>query len=188
MIRTRFAPFALALALLTGIVVVPAAAAAAPMAPHAAAPNNSLDLPINLAGTLPGGVPGAFNGVLSITKFALKAGAVIAKGVLNGDVTQTVGGVTTTVGHLTNFKVNLPLLDPPGAACDILHLTLGPLHLNLLGLVVDLSVVHLDITGVTGPGNLLGNLLCAVTGLLDQGLTGILHNLLGVINKLIKQL
>ena len=53
------------------------------------------------------------------------------------------------------------------AVCQILNLVIGPLHLNLLGLVVDLNQVHLVITAVPGAGNLLGNLLCAVAGLLD---------------------
>jgi hypothetical protein len=55
------------------------------------------------------------------------------------------------------------------ATCPILNLTLGPLHLNLLGLVVNLNTVHLTITAVSGPGNLLGNLLCAIANLLNGG-------------------
>jgi hypothetical protein len=53
------------------------------------------------------------------------------------------------------------------ATCQILNLLLGPLDLNVLGLRVQLNQVDLDITGETGPGNLLGNLLCGVAGLLD---------------------
>jgi hypothetical protein len=53
------------------------------------------------------------------------------------------------------------------ASCPILHLVLGPLNLNLLGLVVHLNRVVLNITARSGPGNLLGNLLCAVAHLLD---------------------
>ena len=45
---------------------------------------------------------------------------------------------------------------------------LGPLHLDLLGLVIDLNQVILNITAEPGPGNLLGNLLCAIVGLLDN--------------------
>ena len=41
-------------------------------------------------------------------------------------------------------------------------------ELDLLGLVVNLNQVHLTITAEQGPGNLLGNLLCAIAGLLDQ--------------------
>lgn len=68
--------------------------------------------------------------------------------------------------------------------CQVLKLVLGPLHLDLLGLVVDLNQVHLVITAVPGPGNLLGNLLCAVAGLLDNtgnplgGITALLNNIL----------
>jgi hypothetical protein len=42
--------------------------------------------------------------------------------------------------------------------CAVLHLILGPLHLDLLGLVVDLNKIVLDLTAV--PGTLLGNIFC----------------------------
>ncbi len=76
----------------------------------------------------------------------------------------------------------VPITDPPG--CHVLGLTLGPLHLDLLGLVVDLNQVNLNITAQPGPGNLLGNLLCAVTNLLNNtgGLGAALTNLLNTIN------
>ena len=52
-------------------------------------------------------------------------------------------------------------------ACSILFLDLGPIFLDVLGLEVDLSRLLLDVSAVPGAGNLLGNLLCAVVGLLD---------------------
>ncbi len=75
------------------------------------------------------------------------------------------------------------------ATCEILDLTLGPLDLNLLGLVVHLDTVHLEITAEQGPGNLLGNLLCAVAGLLDGGLSlnlvaDLLNAIIGVLEEL----
>jgi hypothetical protein len=75
---------------------------------------------------------------------------------------------------------------PAQAACPVLDLVLGPLDLNLLGLRVQLNQVNLDITAVPGAGNLLGNLLCAVLGLLDglnlnALLAGLLANLLNAI-------
>jgi hypothetical protein len=72
------------------------------------------------------------------------------------------------------------------AICPILHLDLGPLTLDLLGLNIDLSRVILDITAVSGAGNLLGNLLCAVTGLLDNptGLAALLNQILDILNGL----
>jgi hypothetical protein len=63
---------------------------------------------------------------------------------------------------------------------------LGPLDLNLLGLMVHLNQVVLDITAVPGAGNLLGNLLCAVAGLLDQG--GPLQGLINLLNQILGQL
>jgi hypothetical protein len=63
--------------------------------------------------------------------------------------------------------------------CRILDLDLGPLDLDLLGLRVQLNRIELDIFAEPGPGNLLGNLLCAVAGLLDGvDLSGILGDLL----------
>ena len=50
--------------------------------------------------------------------------------------------------------------------------------------------MHLNITAVPGAGELLGNLLCAVAGLLDSGqlgnlgtvLTNLLNAILGILN------
>ena len=102
--------------------------------------------------------------------------------------TATVGGVVTQITQtFTNVALGLPGGGggQGGGGGTVLTLDLGPLNLDLLGLVVDLAPVHLDITAQPGPGNLLGNLLCAVTHLLDLGsLTGIL-NLLNQINAIL---
>jgi hypothetical protein len=74
--------------------------------------------------------------------------------------------------------------------CQILHLDRGPLDLDLLGLQVHLNEVVLDITAQQAPGNLLGNLLCAVAHLLDNtgspttGLAALLNRILGILNNL----
>ena len=46
--------------------------------------------------------------------------------------------------------------------CPILDLVLGPLHLDLLGLIVDLNQVHLQITAAPNEGP-LGALLCSLS-------------------------
>lgn len=72
------------------------------------------------------------------------------------------------------------------AQCEILHLVLGPLDIDLLGLQISLSRVVLDIVAVAGAGNLLGNLLCAVAGLLDGGpLAGLLDQLRTLLNRIL---
>ena len=64
-------------------------------------------------------------------------------------------------------------------ARPILHLDLGPLDLDLLGLRVQLDPVVLNIDAIPGQGNLLGNLLTAVAALLDGvALGAILQDLL----------
>ena len=91
-------------------------------------------------------------------------------------VTTTLEGARGSVPHTK--KMNLQVQDVTSgtaasgvtaASCDILNLVLGPLDLNILGLEVHLDQVVLDIVATTGAGNLLGNLLCAVAGLLDGG-------------------
>jgi hypothetical protein len=60
---------------------------------------------------------------------------------------------------------------------------------DVLGLVVDLSAINLNISAVSGPGALLGNLLCALVGLLDDfALSSGLYNLLQSILDLIEQI
>jgi hypothetical protein len=48
-----------------------------------------------------------------------------------------------------------------GPTCPVLNLVLGPLHLTLLGLVVDLNQVHLTITAEPA-GGVLGSLFCGL--------------------------
>jgi hypothetical protein len=97
--------------------------------------------------------------------------------------TTTISGrFTDTLGNVTNFTTNL--LGAAGT-CTILHLDLGPLDLNVLGLMVHLDEVVLDISAQAGSGNLLGNLLCAVAHLLDSGpLNTILADLTDLLNQI----
>jgi hypothetical protein len=122
---------------------------------------------------------GTFVGTFTPTDFSSQGGVLTVVGDLVGNFT-TVGGQVIPIDQESTTTVTSALANQ---ACDILNLDLGPLHLDVLGLVVDLSDVQLDITAEPGPGNLLGNLLCAVAGLLDQnggGLGNLLNRLLGL--------
>jgi hypothetical protein len=155
--KTRAAAVILALALL-----VPAAA-------HAAPP-----LSIPITGTTAGG---AFSGVFTLTSFAVRDGQVVALGTVSGVVTNAAGVVGSALATIA-----LPV-SVGATTCEILHLDLGPISIDLLGLQVDLSRVVLDITAQAGAGNLLGNLLCAVAGLLDNpsGLARLLNQILAAL-------
>jgi len=141
-----------------------------------------------------------FAGKYRVTKFVTRNGHLKAVGHLSGTLTKK-SGATKAISERVRMPVNmsatraanttsaLPTTSSTAStsavSCDVLHLVLGPLDLDLLGLVVHLDKVVLDITAVPGAGALLGNLLCAVVGLLDGtgigGLSGILTNLLNAI-------
>ena len=141
-----------------------------------------------------------FAGKYKVIKFVDRNGHLKAVGRLSGTLTKKSGATKDFAGRVrmpvnmsatraANATSALPTTSSTAStsavSCDVLHLVLGPLDLDLLGLVVHLDKVVLDITAVPGAGALLGNLLCAVVGLLDGtgigGLSGILTNLLNAI-------
>lgn len=164
-----FAAAVAALALLAGFASTTTATAAPP--------TTAVSIPIS-----PAQSGGVLSGVFQITSFTVNsAGQLVANGVFTG--TATIGGVTQTITSTASVIVSPA---QTGGSCRILDLTLGPLHLDLLGLVIDLNQVHLTITAERGPGNLLGNLLCAITGLLDGGANPTaIQQLLNLLNQLL---
>jgi len=175
-LRKRLVSTATATVLAGGLALVPAAmaASAAPAAaasPVAAAAAQPAATTLPVTGTLPDG--SAFTGALSNLTTSVVNGVVQLSGTITGTGLPAAG--TPFTAPIQDLQVT--------NGCSILTLDLGPLHLDLLGLVIDLAPVHLDITAVPGAGNLLGNLLCAVAGLLDHnspvgGLAALLNRLL----------
>ena len=154
-------------------------AGAAPSAPAAAAPVPALATPIT--GTADNG---SFAGTFTPSKFSAQNGNLLATGVLTGTVSDLSGATVGTVTRTVSMPVAVA-----AATCQVLNLVLGPLHLDLLGLVIDLNQVHLLITAVQAPGNLLGNLLCEITHLLDGtptagGLAALLNAILALLGQL----
>lgn len=64
---------------------------------------------------------------------------------------------------VSGFTTNVSSVTGPNRICEILDLTLGPLDLNLLGLLVHLDQLRLHITA-DSDGGILGQLLCSVAG------------------------
>lgn len=117
-----------------------------------------------------------FKGSYGIYRFVVKDGKVWSVGTLSGRLKGR---------HVTRGNVMMPatLKDDSttgtaqaAASCTVLHLVLGPINLNLLGLHVTLGglgpngqanqPIVLDITAVQGQG-LLGDLLCGLTNSLS---------------------
>lgn len=188
-LKVRLAGLGLVAAMLLAFVIVPAANAAPATPAHPTArPTVTMSGPIAPTPAKYNGVAGTFMGTAQVTHIDAVGKQLVASGVVNGTFTST-----STDGTVTHTFSNLPFsgvpLDPP-ASCTILNLTLGPINLNLLGLVVQTNMIHLTITAVPGPGNLLGNLLCAVANLLNGtgtggGLSTAIQNLLNQINAIL---
>jgi hypothetical protein len=161
---------------------VPVAALALAPGAAAAAPKGQSSATALINGLTPGS-PG-FAGTLTVNSFQVVNGVLTAVGTVTGTLFRPDG----TTGTVTNAPFAAPAA--VSASCTILALTLGPLHLDLLGLVVDLNQVVLNITAVPGAGNLLGNLLCAVANLLNGGLglNALLNNLVTVLNQILAAL
>jgi hypothetical protein len=169
----------LRLPLLAALVAVTATCAITAATASAAPATGGITAPITAAQS-----GGALNGVFTITSFATNAaGQLVANGTFTGTYTDAAGAVQQITTAASSVVTNANT----GGGCQVLDLVLGPLHLDLLGLVVDLNQVHLNITAQPGPGNLLGNLLCSVAGLLDG--TGLplaqVNTLLNILNSLL---
>lgn len=117
------------------------------------------------------GEDATFDGQLILTDLEVNENdELVASGRLKGKLTQnptqTINQTFQTVlGALSDV---LSVLSPDESGeCPILNLDVGEIFLDLLGLQVSTSTIEIDIVAVAGEGNLLGNLLCAVAGLLD---------------------
>ena len=185
MMRIRIALLAALASLAIGLIAVPVAGAAN----GTTVPPKASSIPplYTLSITGAGKNDKKFTGTYGIQRFIVKGDLVYAVGTLKG---------TLKGRHVTRTGVMMPASLTGGgggaraaqAPCPVLHLVLGPIDLNLLGLRVKLGggaqsnqPIVLDITAQQG-GGLLGDLLCGVSNLLNQG--GILGQLNGQLQQL----
>ncbi len=142
-----------------------------------------------LLGDLLCGVANLLNGGLTLDQILAGQGLPGLPGLSTAQIGGLLGGLgdllNGVLGNLLNAIVT-DIINAIGGSCDILHLELGPLTLNLLGLLVELDdcdggPVVVDITGERGRGNLLGNLLCGLLGSGRIGLGNTLGEILGAL-------
>jgi hypothetical protein len=124
----------------------------------------------NLLGNLLGNIAGLLNGG--------QTGSQVLGGLTGTQLTSLINGLTGLlngalglIGSPTNAALGGASVTSAGTT-NILHLSLGPVDLNLLGLDVHLDncnngPVTVDIGAQSGPGNLLGNLIGGLAHLLD---------------------
>ncbi len=150
----------------------------------------SAPLQLPIAGSATTGA--AFAGTLSIQRFEARRGQVVAIGMVSGSI---AGVGTALVG-----PVALPVAVGPGsqgaaasnslvaqqqATCQVLHLEVGAVNLNLLGLQVTTLPIAIDLSGDSA--GVLGNLVCTILETLNNvvGLVDLLNQLLGVLTGLV---
>jgi hypothetical protein len=135
---------------------------------------------------------------------------VFAIGVVSGSLAGAAGPIGTAVnvpaafpvrvgpglsarasrGHINPASLSTPdgggrLMLVQQATCGVLHLELGAINLNLLGVLVATTPVTIDINGDTaGP---LGALVCEILNTLNSvvGVVGLLNQLLGLVTGLL---
>jgi hypothetical protein len=111
-----------------------------------------------------------------------------------GDEVETLNVTDRAIPVGTGGGNDLGIMQENGAdRCPILFLELGPVFLDVLGLVVEIpDPIVLDIYAERGPGKLLGNLLCAIVGILDPvvepPVQTPLDQLIGNLNRLLERI
>ena len=177
-----------AVALAVGVGVPTAMAASASAATSSGSTGSATNTPsaASLAAPVTGAFTnadgtGTFAGTFTPTAFTVVNGVLEATGALKGTLTDADGSSLGSVSQTATLPVQTTATAAAPAACNVLNLVLGPLNLNLLGLVVTLNEVHLNITAV--PGSLLGDLLCDISNLLNGG--GALSELSTLLNELL---
>jgi hypothetical protein len=132
---------------------------------------------------------------------SLVGGAALAGGLSAATAQRSVSGQALTVGGdvvtdlVATFDRAAGTISIVGSVAGAVPTLLGTL--NVAGsaagssceneiLFLDLLGLQIKITAISGAGNLLGNLLCAVAGLLDrggplQGITNLLNRIFGLL-------
>ena len=108
---------------------------------------------LRVTGRRRGGVLGSL--FCSLARAKVRTARVAAAARLNREIKKT--GTLRPIA----FSVPVQAVASQAPTCSVLDLVLGPLHVNLLGLVVDLSRVHLTITA-NPAGGVLGSLFCGL--------------------------
>jgi hypothetical protein len=108
---------------------------------------------LNVTGQPHGGVLGSL--FCSLAHAKVKAARVAAAARLDREIRRH--GLVRPI----SFAVTVRATTAAAGECQVLDLILGPLNLDLLGLVVDLNKVHLTITA-NPTGGVLGTLFCGL--------------------------
>ncbi len=138
---------------------------------------------------------------ITITLSTQQADGNLLGNLLNGLTTLlNVGAVNTALNNVLTTVVNLvnstsltvngvgsgSFSSASQSSTPVLDLFVSPVHLNLLGLLVDTSPIHLTITANAGTGQVLGNVVTDLANLFNPPLPSTLD--INTINSKLQQL
>jgi hypothetical protein len=138
---------------------------------------------------------GNFTGTFSVNRFEARGGAVVAIGMIRGSVAGTgsfmVGEVAAPVTVRTAGAASAQsagrnaAVAQQQATCTPLHIDIGAVNLNVMGLMITTQPISLDLSGDSSAP--LGNLVCTIETLLNNvvALVGLLNQLLGALTGLV---
>jgi hypothetical protein len=199
-----------ALTSLCGTAIVLLVAASVPVTAQQSSAR-SLTMPVT--GTASGNT--VFAGEVTINRFEQRSNQIVAVGYVRGmlsrdgqpvgsalgqvvwPVAVRTGGIAAVKGQTLNAPGIRHIADSPASesggrfvlaqaqTCPVLDVALGATNVNLLGINVALAPVGLTLNGQSGTP--LGDLVCAVSGLLGNvaGLVNLLNNILGLLTGLL---
>lgn len=160
------------------------------------AKNKAPHTPLQLAvtGTVAAG-GGTFTGTFTLQRFAVRGDAAVAVGFIRGSV---IGADGLPVGSVLRGPVELPVTVSGAAAaaagavqqqatCDVLHLALGAVSLDVLGLQVTTAPIAIDIVASGEGTDVLGRLICTVLETVGNvvALVDLLNQILGLLTGLL---
>lgn len=181
--------------------------------PVSAQQSSTRALTMPVTGTAPGN--GVFSGSVTINRFEQRNNQIVAVGLVRGVLSRdgrTVGSalgqvawpVAVRTGGIAAIRGQSPAasgirqiadsrVGEPAAGfvlaqaqtCPVLDVALGAANVNLLGVNVALAPVGLTLNGESGTP--LGDLVCAVSGLLGNvaGIVNLLNSILGLLTGLL---
>jgi hypothetical protein len=134
---------------------------------------------------------GSFTGTFSINRFEVRDNGVVAVGIVRGSLAgsgsvvlgEVAAPVTVGAASARAPASNAPVA--PQATCQVLHLDIGAVNLNVQGLIVTTQPISIDLSGDSAAP--LGNLVCTIQSTLNSvvGLVDLLNQLLGVLTGLV---
>ena len=172
-----------------GLLVLATAGLAAQSDKQGKDPSGPLQLPVTSDA-------GTFTGTFSISRFEVRqnpAGekAAFAIGVVRGSLAGTGSVLAGEVAALVTGTASAPAaasnaaVAQQQATCQLLHLDIGAMNLNVQGIIVVTQPISIDISGDSAAP--LGNLVCTIESTLNNvvGLVNLLNQLLGVLTGLV---